>query len=117
MTPGTHGSTFGGNPAVCAGALNILGRIDDALLASVREKSAYLVNELSGASGVESVDGMGLMLGIKTVKPVDEVVAACRENGVLVLTAHGKVRLLPALNIPMELVEKAAAVIKAACAE
>ena len=56
------------------------------------------------------------MLGIKTVKPLNDVVTACRENGVLVLTAHGKLRLLPALNIPMELVEKAVAVIKAACA-
>ena len=59
---------------------------------------------------------MGLMLGVKTAKPVGDVVAACRENGVLALTAHGKLRLLPALNIPMELVEKAVAAIKAACA-
>ena len=115
MTPGTHGSTFGGNPAVCAGALNILGRIDDKLLAEVRAKSEYIVSELSAAPGVESVAGLGLMLGVKTAKPLDEVVTACRENGVLALTAHGKLRLLPALNIPMELVEKAVAVIKAAC--
>ena len=56
------------------------------------------------------------MLGIKTVKPLNDVVAACRENGVLVLTAHGKMRLLPALNIPMELVENAIGVIKSCCA-
>ena len=116
MTPGSHGSTFGGNPAVCAGALNILSRIDDKLLAEVRAKSEYIVNELKAAPGVESVDGMGLMLGVKTAKPAGDVVAACRENGVLALTAHGKLRLLPALNIPMELVEKAVAAIKAACA-
>ena len=116
LTPGSHGSTFGGNPAVCAGALNILSRIDDALLAEVKAKSEYIVNALTGAKGVESVAGLGLMLGIKTVKPLNDVVTACRENGVLVLTAHGKLRLLPALNIPMELVEKAVAVIKAACA-
>ena len=116
FTPGSHGSTFGGNPAVCAGALNILSRIDDSLLAEVKAKSEYIVNALTGAKGVESVAGLGLMLGIKTVKPLNDVVTACRENGVLVLTAHGKLRLLPALNIPMELVEKAVAVIKAACA-
>ena len=117
MTPGSHGSTFGGNPAICAGALNVLSRIDDALLADVRAKSDYIVKELTGAPGVESVAGLGLMLGIKTAKPLSDVVTACRENGVLVLTAHGKLRLLPALNIPMELVKKAVAVIKSCCAE
>ena len=116
LTAGTHGSTFGGNPAVCAGALNILSRIDDALLAGVKAKSEYIKRALDGAPGVESVAGLGLMLGIKTVKPLNDVVAACRENGVLVLTAHGKMRLLPALNIPMELVENAIGVIKSCCA-
>ena len=115
LTAGTHGSTFGGNPAVCAGALNILSRIDDALLADVKAKSEYIVSELTGAPGVESVAGLGLMLGIKTTKPLNDVVTACSENGVLVLTAHGKMRLLPALNIPMELVKKAVAVIKDCC--
>ena len=115
LTAGTHGSTFGGNPAVCAGALNILSRIDDALIADVKAKSEYIVSELTGAPGVESVAGLGLMLGIKTTKPLNDVVTACRENGVLVLTAHGKMRLLPALNIPMELVKKAVAVIKDCC--
>lgn len=116
LTAGTHGSTFGGNPAVCAGALNILSRIDDALLAEVKAKSEYIKRALDGAPGVESVAGLGLMLGIKPVKPLNDVVAACRENGVLVLTAHGKMRLLPALNIPMELVENAIGVIKSCCA-
>lgn len=117
LTAGTHGSTFGGNPAVCAGALNILSRIDDALLAEVKAKSEYIKRALDGAPGVESVAGLGLMLGIKTTKPLNDVVAACRENGVLVLTAHGKMRLLPALNIPMELVENAIGVIKSCCAD
>ena len=116
LTAGSHGSTFGGNPAVCAGALSILERIDDGLLAEVRAKGEYIVSQLSSAPGVISVTGMGLMLGIATEKPTAEVVAECMANGVLVLTAHGKVRLLPALNIPMELVEKAVAVIRAACA-
>ena len=113
--PGDHGSTFGGNPAVCAGAVNIVSRIDDALLAEVSKKSAYIFRELCGAEGVESVAGMGLMIGIKTVKPAGEVVKACMEKGVLCLTAKDKVRLLPPLNIPRDLLEKAVAVIKDCC--
>lgn len=112
---GDHGSTFGGNPTVCAGAVNLLGRIDDKLLAEVRAKSEYLFKELGSAEGVTGMDGMGLMIGISTVKPCGDVVAKCLENGVMCLTAHGKVRLLPALNIPMELLQEAAAVIKEAC--
>ena len=112
---GDHGSTFGGNPVSCAGAVSILGRIDDALLASVREKSAYIFKAFSGAPGVESVSGMGLMIGLKTAKPAGDVVAKCMENGVLCLTAKDRVRLLPALNIPMDVLEKAVSIIKAAC--
>ena len=114
---GDHGSTFGGNPVCCAGAVNVLDRIDDELLADVRRKSLYLFNELIKAKGVKSVSGMGLMIGIETKRPAAEVVAECRENGVLCLTAKHKVRLLPALNIPMELLEEGIAVIKAACAK
>jgi len=116
LGPGDHGSTFGGNPVACAAALSVLSRIDEPLLAEVRRKSDFLFAALRGESGVESVTGLGLMIGIKTVKPAADVVAACRENGVLCLTAKDKVRLLPALNIPMPVLEKAAAVIKAACA-
>ncbi len=116
--PGDHGSTFGGNPVCCAGAVSILSRIDDSLLAEVREKSAYVFDALTGAPGVESVSGLGLMIGIKpAAKPAAEVVKTCMAQGVLCLTAKDRVRLLPALNIPMELLEKAVAVIKAACAE
>ena len=116
LTPGDHGSTFGGNPVCCAGAVSILSRIDDALLAEVREKSAYLFSQFTGAPGVEAVSGMGLMIGIKPVKPAAEVVKACMDRGVLCLTAKDRVRLLPAPNIPTELLEQAAAIIKAACA-
>ena len=117
LTPGSHGSTFGGNPIAAAGALNIVSRIDDALLRDVREKSDYIFGELKGAKGVKSVSGLGLMIGIETEKDASEILAKCRENGVLVIKAKHKVRLLPALNIPMELLQKAVAVIKAACAE
>ncbi len=114
---GDHGSTFGGNPVCCAAALSVLSRIDDALLAQVREKSALVFEALRGAKGVESVSGMGLMIGIKTEKPAAEVVAACIERGVLCLTAKDKVRLLPALNIPTDVLMRAVEVIKAVCAE
>ena len=113
---GDHGSTFGGNPVCCAGALSILKRIDEKLLADVKKKSAMAFEALQGAPGVESVSGMGLMIGIKTVKPASDVVKACMENGVLCLTAKDKVRLLPALNIPEDVLMKAINVIKGACA-
>ncbi len=114
LTPGSHGSTFGGNPVVCAGAYNIISRIDEELLCGVRERSAYIVKELESATGIKSVSGMGLMLGLETEKDAKDVVAKCREMGVLVITAKTKVRLLPPLNIPMDTLEKAVAVIKEA---
>ena len=117
FSPGDHGSTFGGNPASCAGGVSIVSRMDEALLEGVRARSAYIFSELEGAPGVESVTGLGLMIGIKTQKPAREVVAKCIENGVLCLTAKDRVRLLPALNIPMEQLKQAVAVLKAACAE
>lgn len=115
LTAGTHGSTYGANPVCSAGAVSVIERIDDKLLLEVKEKSEYIINELTNAKGVVSVSGLGLMLGIKTVKPAGEVVAYCRDNGVLVLTAKDKVRLLPPLNIPKNLLEKAISVIKKAC--
>ena len=114
---GDHGSTFGGNPVCCAGALSIISRIDGALLSQVKQKSKYIVDELSGADGVEGVSGMGLMLGIKTKKPVKDVLNECMANGVLCLTAKDKLRLLPALNIPMDVLVRAVDIIKAACRE
>ncbi len=112
---GDHGSTYGGNPVCCAGALTVIQRLDDLFLQQVQEKSDYIFSQLRGAEGIESVTGMGLMIGIKTVKPAKEVVTACMEQGVLCLTAKDKVRLLPALNIPMEQLQKAVAVIKKVC--
>ena len=114
---GDHGSTFGGNPVSCAAALSILGRIDDKLLADVQNKSEYIFKAFEGAKGVESVSGLGLMIGVKTEKPAAEIVTKCIENGVLCLTAKDKVRLLPALNISMDVLEKAIDTIKKVCAE
>jgi len=116
FAPGDNGSTFGGNPAVCAGALNVLSRLDEEMLAGVRLRSQMIRDALVGAKGVVGVSGLGLMLGIETEKNAADVIAACRENGVLVIKAKNKVRLLPPLNIPTDLLARALEVIRAACA-
>ena len=112
-----HGSTFGGNPVCAAGALNIISRLDADTLAGVKERSEYIFNELSNAKGVKSVSGLGLMIGIETERPAAEIIDECRENGVLVIKAKQKLRLLPALNIDMELLKKSIQIIKEACAK
>lgn len=102
--PGDNGSTFGGNPVVCAGALSILNRMDEAFLAEVREKSQWAFDALQGAKGVKAVTGLGLIIGVLPEdKEVSEIIQGCLEQGVLVISSHGnKIRLLPALNIPFE---------------
>ena len=117
LTPGSHGSTFGGNPICCAGAINILSRLDEKTLAGVRKRSEYIFSELSGAPGIKEVSGLGLMIGKKTERDASEVINTCMKKGVLVIKAKDKVRLLPALNIPMELLEQAVGVIKEVCAD
>ena len=114
---GDHGSTYGGNPVCCAGGVSIIGRLTDDFLAEVQKKSAYVFQTLTGAPGIESVTGLGLMIGVKPVAPAAEVVKACMERGVLCLTAKNKVRLLPALNIPMEDLKFAVETIRAVAAE
>ena len=111
---GDHGSTFGGNPIATAGAVSIISRIDDKLLDEVCEKAQMVRDELKDAPGIEAVTGLGLMIGIKTKKPAADVVKACMEAGVLCLTAKDKVRLLPALNIPKDVLKKAIDIIKRA---
>ena len=105
---GDHGSTFGGNPVCAAAALTIIGRLDEEFLAEVRKKGDYIREELGGCE----VSGLGLMIGIKTVRPVGEVIAACMERGVLCLSAKDKLRLLPPLNIEWEQLKAAVAIIK-----
>ena len=114
---GDHGSTFGGNPVAAAAALSVVSRLTDDFLANVRKKSELLRGLLQDAPGIEALSGLGLMVGIRTTRPASDVVADCMQNGVLCLTAKDKVRLLPALNIPDELLVKAADVIKAACSK
>ncbi len=114
---GDHGSTYGGNPVCCAGALSVLERLDENFLGKVKRRSGYVMSALYGQPGIESISGMGLMIGIKTVAPAAQVVAACMERGVLCRTAKDKVRLLPALNIPMEDLEYAIETVKSVAKE
>lgn len=116
-TPGDQGSTFGGNPVSCAGALNILQRLDDDLMQQVQQKSEYIRNALHNAPGVRSVSGLGLMLGVDTLRDASQVVQECMEQGVLVLKAKDKIRLLPPLNIPNNLLEQAIETLKQVCAK
>ncbi len=114
---GDHGSTFGGNPVCCAGAVSTIERMDEAFLAEVKRKSEFVFSALRGAKGVRSVSGMGLMIGIETEHPAAEIVKECIELGVLCLTAKTKVRLLPALNISDAVLAEAIEIIKKACAK
>ena len=112
---GDHGSTFGGNPVSCAGAYNIIKRLDSDFLTEVEKKHDYIINELQQCEGVKGITGLGLMLGIETVKDVGEVLKECQENGVLPIKAKNKLRLLPPLNISYEDLKTAVEVIKNAC--
>ncbi len=101
FTPGTNGTTFGGNPVVCAGATYVLDKVsDEDFLKDVRKKSEYMKSEIEKMYGVAQVRGMGLMLGIKLERGLaKDVMLRCAENGLLVLTAKDVIRLLPPLNI------------------
>lgn len=112
VTPGSHGSTFGGNPICAAGAISIITRIDDDFLSEVCKKSEYITSKLKEIKGVKSVSGMGLMLGVETDKDAKDIANDCLEKGLLVLTAKTKIRLLPALNISYEEIDKGLKILK-----
>ena len=116
LGPGDHGSTYGGNPICCAGALHVINRLDDDFLAQVRSRSEYIFSSLEGAPGIESVTGLGLMIGIKPTGNTKKVLNYCMDRGILCLTAKDKLRLLPALNIPMDELQEAITIIKNGCA-
>ena len=109
---GLHGSTFGGNPIACAGAISVIERIDEPFLDEVKEKSAYVFDTLKGVRGIVSVSGLGLMIGIETEADASVVISKCMERGLLPIKAKNKVRLLPPLNIPFDLLKKAVGIIK-----
>lgn len=101
MGKGTNGTTFGGNPAACAGAMKVLEFVsDEEFLQSVNEKGEYMRKHIEAMNGVKAVRGLGLMIGIELdTENIKQVQLKCAENGLLVLTAKGVLRLLPPLNI------------------
>jgi acetylornithine aminotransferase len=100
FAPGDHGSTFGGNPVSCAAACAVCDALDDGLLAQVRDRGGELAAALAELPGVVAVRGAGLLLGAELDRPAGPVVDACREAGVLVLTAGDQVlRLAPPLTV------------------
>lgn len=107
LTAGAHATTFGGNPICAAAGCTIIERLTPEFLATVKAKGDYVKHALEGKTGVVGVSGMGLMIGIETTVDPKEIIAKCLEKGVVCLSAKNKVRLLPALNIPQEQLEKA----------
>lgn len=107
LTPGTHGSTFGGNPIACAGGVAVIDRLEsEGFLDSINEKAELFRKKLSECSEVASVSGLGLMIGIELkTKNAADVAKKALENGLLILTAKTKVRLLPPLTISKEEIE------------
>ncbi|NLI22597.1 MAG: aspartate aminotransferase family protein [Clostridiales bacterium] len=112
LTPGSHGSTFGGNPVCAAAALAVQSQLTDELLADVKRKGKYIAAELSELANVKSVSGRGLMLGVESDKDAKELVKALLRRGVVCLTAKNKLRLLPPLTIQWDALEEAVDIIK-----
>ena len=107
FTPGSNGSTFGANPVCAAGALSILSRLDREMLDGVKERGAYIRDRLAGVSGVKSISGLGLMIGVELECDAGAVITRLIDKGVLALKAKTKLRLLPPLNIPMNILAEA----------
>jgi acetylornithine/N-succinyldiaminopimelate aminotransferase len=107
LKPGDHGTTFGGNPVVCAGAIAVLNRLTPDFLAAVAAKGRYIMERLTEMDGIENVDGRGLMIGfqVKGREP-GQVVSDCLEQGLMLLTAHAKVRMLPPLIIDQKNIDR-----------
>ena len=114
LTPGMHGSTFGGNPIACAGGNVVLSKISSqCFLDEVTAKSEYIVKMLKAMDGVEDVSGLGLMIGITLKnKKASDVVKAALDNGLMLLTAKEKVRMLPPLTITYEEIDKGLSILK-----
>lgn len=108
LTKGTHGSTFGGNPIACAGGKAVIERVtSEGFLKEVEEKGKYFKEKLEAVEEVESISGLGLMIGVKLKnKNASDVVSAALEKGLLLLMAKDKVRLLPPLNITYDEIDK-----------
>lgn len=108
LVPGTHGSTFGGNPLACAGGLAVVNKVSSAgFLDEVNAKSEYFRKKLMEIPEIEGVDGLGLMLGARLkTKTASDICRSCFENGLLILTAKTKLRFLPPLNITYDEIDR-----------
>lgn len=115
LCKGTHGSTFGGNPIACAGGKVVIEKLTaDGFLDEVAKKGEYFREKLSEIDEVENVSGLGMMIGITLkTKKASDVVAKALDNGLMLLTAKEKVRLLPPLNITYEEIDKGLEIFKA----
>ena len=109
---GDHATTFGGNPIVCAGAITVIERLNNEFLNLVKQKGEYIKEYCKQIKNVESVSGMGMMIGVKCTKPSRDIVSKCLENGLVCLTAKDKVRFLPPLNITIEELEEGLKIFK-----
>lgn len=115
LEPGNHGTTYGGNPVACAGAVEVLTRIDEEFLEDVRKRSDYLIDKLLEIPQVEDVSGLGFMLGVTVKgKEAPQIVKDALKEGLLILTAKEKVRMLPPLNISYEEMDEGLEIFKKA---
>lgn len=108
LVAGDHATTFGGNPVATAGAEYILEKMNDNFLNEVTEKGEYMRKKILNMPHVVGIDGLGLMMGIRLDDGIisSDVVKKGIANGVLLLTAKAKVRLLPPLNITYEEIDR-----------
>ena len=112
LSYGNHGSTFGGNPVACAGAISIFSRLNEKLFKSIKEKSSYIKDYLLKIKGVKDVFGEGFMIGVKTDKNASQIAAKCLENGLLILTAKENLRMLLPLNITYDEINEGLNILK-----
>ena len=112
MGPSTHGTTFGSNPVVCAGANYVMDTVNnEAFMGEVNKKGAYIKEKVSEIKGVNSVRQQGLMIGIEIQGNAGDIAKKCAENGLLIITAKTLLRMLPPLNITYEEIDKAISIL------
>ncbi|MBQ2474395.1 MAG: aspartate aminotransferase family protein [Ruminococcus sp.] len=113
MSPSTHGTTFGANPVVCAGANYVLSRVaNETFLDEVEAKGAYLEKKLLALDGVKSVNRLGLMVGIEIDGDAHDIAAKCVANGLLIITAKDLLRMLPPLIITTDELDEAVSILE-----
>ena len=113
LEPGDHGTTYGGNPVVCAGVVEVLSRVDSEFLEAVTAKGEYIREALADIPQIEEITGKGLMIGLKLKdKKASDAVSQAMSEGLLLLTAKDRVRLLPPLTITYEEIDRGLEILK-----